>query len=169
MSQQDASEPSRAHTDDPDRLVPIGIVGRPHGVDGSFVVDQASDDARRWEVGRSLLLDGTSAEIVSSKRAGRGRWAVRLDRPARRGAQLAVRLRDLPPPDPDSWYAFQLVGLRVEEEGGRALGTVVDVLPGVANDNLELEDGTLLPLVDAAVREVDLVSGVVVVTRGFLG
>jgi 16S rRNA processing protein RimM len=144
-------------------------VGRSHGVDGSFVVDDASDDARRWEVGRSVLVDGVPAEIVSSKRVGRGRPAVRLDRPVRRGAQLAVRARDLPLPEPDSWYAFQLVGLRVEEDGGRALGTVVGVLPGVANDNLELDDGTLLPLVDAAVREVDLGSGVVVVTRGFLG
>lgn len=169
MSGPDAPEPPHAPADDPDRLVPIGVVGRPHGVDGSFVVEDASDDPRRWELGRSVLVDGAAAEIVSSKRVGGRRWALRLDRPARRGARLAVRLRDLPPPDPDGWYAFQLVGLRVEEEGGRALGLVVDVLPGIANDNLELDDGTLLPLVDAAVRDVDLASGVVVVTRGFLG
>jgi 16S rRNA processing protein RimM len=80
-----------------------------------------------------------------------------------------VREADLPPPDPDSWYAFQLVGLRVEEEGGRALGRVTAVVPGVANDNLELDDGTLVPLVDAAVRDVDLDAGVVLVTAGFLG
>lgn len=169
MPPSDAPGTPSAHADDPDRLVPIGVVGRPHGVDGSFVVEDASDDARRWEVGRSVLVDGAPAEIVSSKRVGRGRWALRLDRPTRRGGRLAVRLRDLPPPDADSWYAFQLVGLRVEEEGGRTLGTVADVLPGVANDNLELDDGTLVPLVDAAVRDIDLASGVVVVTRGFLG
>jgi 16S rRNA processing protein RimM len=155
--------------DDGDRLVPIGRVGRPHGLDGSFVVEQASDDPRRWEPGAPVLVDGVRHEVVSSRRVGRGHVAVRLDGAAPRGAQLAVREADLPPPDPDSWYAFQLVGLRVEEEGGRALGRVAAVVPGVANDNLELEDGTLLPLVDAAVRAVDVDAGVVQVTAGFLG
>lgn len=154
---------------DGDRLVPIGRVGRPHGLDGSFVVEEASDDPRRWELGARVLVDGVVQEVVASRRVGRGRIAVRLDGSARRGAQLAVREADLPPPDPDSWYAFQLVGLRVEEEGGRALGSVVAVVPGVANDNLELDDGTLLPLVDAAVCDVDLDAGVVLVTAGFLG
>lgn len=154
---------------DGDRLVPIGRVGRPHGLDGSFVVEEASDDPRRFEPGARVLVDGLSCEVVSSRRVGKGRIAVRLDVPARRGAQLAVREVDLPPPDPDSWYAFQLVGLRVEEEGGRSLGRVVAVVPGAANDNLELDDGTLLPLVDAAVRDVDLDAGVVLVTAGFLG
>lgn len=155
--------------DDPERLLPIGQVGRPHGLDGSFLVEQASDDPSRWRAGERLLVDGEPAEIVSSRRAGKGRQAIRLDRPVRRGAQLAVRLGDLPPPEPGAWYAFQLVGLRVEEDGGRELGTVVGVYPGLANDNLELEDGTLLPLIDAAVVDVDLAGGRVVVVHGFLG
>jgi 16S rRNA processing protein RimM len=154
---------------DGDRLVPIGRVGRPHGLDGSFVVEEASDDPRRFEPGARVLVDGVAHEVVSSRRVGRGRIAVRLAVSPRRGAQLAVHEADLPPPDPDSWYAFQLVGLRVEEEGGRALGRVAAVVPGVANDNLELDDGTLVPLVDAAVRDVDLDAGVVLVTAGFLG
>ncbi len=149
--------------------MPIGRVGRPHGLDGAFVVEEASDDPRRWETGARVLVDGVAREVVSSRRVGRGRVAVLLDAPARRGAQLAVQEADLPPPDPDSWYAFQLVGLRVEDEGGRALGRVVAVVPGVANDNLQLDDGTLLPLVDAAVRDIDLDAGVVLVTAGFLG
>lgn len=154
---------------DPDRLLPIGRVGRPHGLDGSFVVDHASDDPRRWQVGARLLVDGVPAEIVGSRRAGKGRPAIRLDRAVSRGAELAVRAGDLPPPEEGAWYAFQLVGLRVEEEGGRSLGSVVGVYPGVANDNLELDDGTLLPLIDAAVVDVDLEGGRVVVAPGFLG
>ena len=35
------------------------------------------------------------------------------------------------------------------------LGVVREVLPGPANDALELDTGLLLPLVDACVREVD--------------
>jgi 16S rRNA processing protein RimM len=156
-------------TVDPDRLLPIGRVGRPHGLDGSFLVEQGSDDPRRYEQGARLLVDGEPAEIVSSRRAGKGRQAIRLDRPAPRGAQLSIRTGDLPPPDPDAWYAFELVGLRVEEDGGRALGEVVGVYPGIANDNLELDDGTLLPLIDDAIVDVDVSGGRVVVVRGFIG
>ena len=64
---------------------------------------------------------------------------VRLDRDAPRGAALELPQRELPPPDEDAYYAFQLVGLTVAEEGGRELGRVQDVTPGVANDVLELE------------------------------
>ena len=84
-----------------------------------------------------------------------------------RGATLAVRRDDLPEPDEDAYYVFQLVGLRVEEEGGRALGTVNEVQNGPANDTLELDSGLLLPLVESCVLDIDLAAGRIVVARGF--
>lgn len=149
-------------------LVPIGRVGRPHGLDGAFVVERASDDERRWQVGAALLVDGVPATVELSRRVGGGRRAIRLDRRVERGAELAVRVDELPPPGPDSYYAFQLVGLRVVDGEGRELGHVTEVHPGAANDNLELEDGTLVPLIEDAVRELDLDAGRIVVERGFL-
>ena len=154
---------------DGDRLVPIGTVGRPHGLDGAFVVERASDDDRRWSVGATLLLDGEPATIELSRRVGGGRRAIRLDRPATRGAQLAVPVAELPAPGPDSYYAFELVGLMVVDEAGAELGRVADVHPGAANDNLELDDGMLVPLIEDAVRAVDVEAGRIVVDRGFLG
>ena len=59
------------------------------------------------------------------------------------------------------------MGLAVEEEGGRALGTVTDVENGPANDALVLDSGLLLPLVDACVLDLDLEAGRVLVARGF--
>ena len=153
---------------DDDRLVAIGRVGRPHGLDGAFVVERASDDERRWRVGATLLVDGEPATVEVSRRVGGGRRAVRLDRPVRRGAELAVRMSDLPAPGPDSYYAFELVGLAVLDEAGDELGRVAEVRPGVANDNLELDDGTLVPLIEDAVRAVDVEAGRIVVARGFL-
>ena len=150
-------------------LVPVGRVGRPHGLDGAFVVERASDDERRWEVGAVVVVDGAPATIELSRRVGGGRRAIRLDRRVERGAELAVHVSELPPPEPDSYYAFQLVGLVVVDEEGRELGSVVEVHPGVANDNLELADGTLVPLIGDAVRTVDLDAGRIVVERGFLG
>ena len=62
---------------------------------------------------------------------------------------------------------FELVGLRVEEEGGRALGRVADIAPGVANDVLELDSGLALPMHEDCIREIDLAAGRIVVARGF--
>ena len=149
-------------------LVPIGKVGRPHGLDGAFVVERASLDDRRWSVGATVLVDGVPATITLARRAGGGRRAIRLDREVPRGAELAVPESDLPPADPDSFYVFQLVGLQAVDENGAPLGRVVEVHPGAANDNVELSDGTLVPLVEDAVREVDLENGRLVVVRSFL-
>jgi 16S rRNA processing protein RimM len=147
-------------------LVEVGRVGRPHGLDGSFVVEDASEDVERFSAGARVFLDGEPATVAASKRAG-GRLVVRLDRPARRGAALAVQRADLPETRAGEYYVFQLAGLAVEEEGGRPLGRVQDVAPGVANDVLELDTGLALPLVEDCVLSVDLERGRIVVAQGF--
>jgi 16S rRNA processing protein RimM len=144
----------------------VGRVGRPHGLEGAFVVEDASEDPDRFEPGTTLLVDGEPAEVVERKRAG-NRLVVRLDRPVARGTELRITRAELPEPEPDAYYVFQLVGLEVEEEGGRQLGTVVEVAPGVANDVLELDSGLSLPMVGACVREVDFERRRIVVARGF--
>jgi 16S rRNA processing protein RimM len=146
--------------------VQVGRVGRLHGRDGSFVVEEASEDPQRFELGTELLVDGQVARVVESKRAG-GRPVIALDREVARGALLQVPAAALPPPEEDAYYVFQLVGLAVEEEGGRALGRVRAVEPGVANDVLELDSGLALPLHEACVLEVDVDGGRIVVARGF--
>jgi 16S rRNA processing protein RimM len=146
--------------------VVVGRVGRPHGLDGSFFVDDASEAPERFAVGADLLVRGEPARVVAAKHA-RGRRVIRLDRRVERGAPLEVPRDALPPPEEDSYYVFQLVGLEVVEEEGRAVGRVTDVAPGPANDVLELDSGVLLPLVEECVREVDLDGGRIVVAPGF--
>jgi 16S rRNA processing protein RimM len=150
-----------------DDLVVVGRVGKPHGVDGSFFVEGASDAPERFATGATLLVDGSPAEVAVSKRGAGGRPVIKLDRPVARGATLAIRRDELPEPGEDTYYVFQLVGLLVEEEGGRPLGTVIEVENGPANDTLELDSGLLLPLVESCVLDVDLGAGRIVVARGF--
>jgi 16S rRNA processing protein RimM len=104
--------------------------------------------------------------VVAARRAG-GRPVVRLDRPVPRGAALEVERNDLPETEEDEYYAFQLVGLEVVEEGGRVLGAVATVDPGVANDVLALDTGVVLPMVEDCVREIDLAAGRILVASGF--
>jgi 16S rRNA processing protein RimM len=151
-----------------DERVPVGRVGRPHGLDGAFVVEGASDDASRYAVGATLDVDGQPATVILSRRVGGGRYAISLDRPVERGQQLTIRRDALPQPGEGEYYAFQLIGLPVEEEGGRRLGTVRDVLPGTANDNLELDDGTLVPMIEDAIADIDLEQGRILLNTGFM-
>jgi 16S rRNA processing protein RimM len=152
---------------DPESLVPIGRVGRPHGVDGAFVVEGASAEPDRFAVGSRLLVDGEEATVIASRLVGKGRRAIALDRPVERGAVLAIRRSDLPPPAAGSYYVADLVGLRVLDADGTEIGVVTDVLPGVANDVLELDTGALLPLVEACLREIDLTSKRILLNPGF--
>jgi 16S rRNA processing protein RimM len=151
-----------------DQRVVVGRVGKSHGLDGSFVVEDASEEPGRFAVGAEVLVGGEPAKIVSAKQA-RGRPVIRLDRRVTRGTALELPRDSLAPPADDEYYVFQLVGLRVEEEGGRALGTVTDVSPGVANDVLELDTGLALPMVEDCVVSVDLAGGRIVVAPGFAG
>ena len=133
---------------------------------GAFVVERASEDPERFAVGTRLLAGGEDAEIVESKRAG-GRRVIRLDREVARGAVLEVERSTLPEPERDEYYVADLVGLEVVREDGRGLGRVVEVQALPANDELELDSGVLLPLVEACVRQVDLSARRIVVAPGY--
>jgi 16S rRNA processing protein RimM len=148
-------------------LVPVGRVGRPHGLDGAFVVERPSEDERRYEVGALLYVDGAPATITLSRRAGARRRAIKLDREVERGQQLAVDRADLPPAEPGHFYVFELVGLEVVDEVGATRGTVLDVRPGPTNDNLELSTGHLVPMVEDAVLSIDLDARRIVVASAF--
>jgi len=132
--------------------VAVGRVGKPHGLHGAFVVEDASEEPDRFE--------------VESKRA-RGRPVIRLDRRVERGTALEVERATLGPTGENEYYVADLVGATVVEEGGRELGRIVTVEPYEANDVLELDTGMLLPMVEDCIREIDLERSRVVVSRGF--
>jgi 16S rRNA processing protein RimM len=133
---------------------------------GAFVVEKASSDPDRFSPGSRVYVAGEPAEVVESKRAG-GRLVIRLDREVARGGALEVPKDSLPTAEEGSYYAFELVGLAVEEEGGRRLGNVQEVTSGVANDVLELDSGIALPMVEDCIRSVDTEQGLILVSPGF--
>jgi len=146
----------------------VGRVGKPHGLDGGFFVDDASEREEVFATGATLLAGEEPATVVAARHGSGGRPVIRLDRRVERGAELTVERATLPPlDDADEFYVFQLVGLSVEQQDGRRLGRVREVLEYPGNDVLELDSGASLPLVEACVRQVDLPGGRIVVAVGF--
>jgi 16S rRNA processing protein RimM len=137
-------------------------------VDGGFFVEGASEREDVFAAGVMLYAGGEPVKVVALRHGSGGRPVIRLDRHVERGSELAVPRATLPQlDDEDEYYVFQLVGLSVEEENGRLLGTVREVLEYPGNDVLELDSGASLPLVEACVRQVDLTGRRIVVAAGF--
>lgn len=132
------------------RLVTAGVVGRSHGLDGSFHVERAQHPLARGTVVR---LDGR--ELAVQRRAGTDRKPlIRLAGVDTREAAAALRGELLLVEEAladGEWLAADLVGCRVE-----GLGAVVRVIDAPSCDLLELEGGELVPLIADAVRSVDL-------------
>jgi 16S rRNA processing protein RimM len=160
-----------------DALIGAGRVGRPHGLDGSFLVTQPR--MRVLALGGTVTVDGVAREIV--RLAGtEARPIVRLeglaDREAveaLRGAELQVSRAAAPPLGEDEWYAEDLQGCRVVD-GERRVGIVKRMLPYPSCELLEVArpDGAadlLVPLISDAVRSVDIETGYIDVDLAFLG
>ena len=137
-----------------------GRVGKPHGLDGSFYVERPRHELPE---GAEVTLAGHAHRIV--RRAGTDeRPLIRLagvDDPGALGGELLLVEDEL---GQGEWLASDLVGLSVP-----GLGEVAQVIDAPSCSVLELEDGTLIPLVSDAVRSVDLDAGEIEVDRDFLG
>jgi 16S rRNA processing protein RimM len=144
-------------------LVTAGRVGRAHGRNGSFYVEQPD---HTLDEGTALVLAQRTHRI--ERRAGTDeRPLVRLtgleDRQTvdvLRGELLLVdeQLAE------GEWLAGDLVGCEIP-----GLGVVRRVLDGPSCDVLELDDGTLVPFVSDAIESVDCGAGRIEVRREFLG
>ncbi len=144
-------------------LLDVGRIDRPHGIRGDVLVSLTTDRAERVAVGAVLHADAGPL-IVESSRPHQHRWIVRFDGVTGREAAEALhgqRLRAEPLEDPDALWVHDLVGAQVATPDGRTWGQVVAVLANPAHDQLELESGTLVPIV-FVVDDTDLPDRVVV-------
>jgi 16S rRNA processing protein RimM len=154
--------------------VVAGVVGRPHGLDGSFYV--AGERTELLVVGARVTVDQAEREIA--RRAGTDdRPILRLagveDRTgaeALRGAELRV---PRPPLEEDEYWAEDLEGCAVRD-GDTEVGVVERLLAYPSCELLEVwrpgaPEPLLVPLVRDAVRSVDVAARVVDVDLAFLG
>ncbi len=155
----------------------VGRVGRPHGLDGSFLV--AEPNIALLDSVESVRVGGVSRRIV---RRGRhdARPIMRLegcsDRDAAealRGQALTVAREQAPALEQDEWWADDLEGCAVHD-GERAVGTVTRLLALPSCEVLEVAraqggEPLLVPLISDAVRMVDIDAQRIDVDLEFLG
>ncbi len=172
-----------AHT----RTVVVAQFGAAHGIKGevrlkSFTQDPLSvadygpltaSDGRTFEIEAARAAAGSSSPemlVVRLKGVADRNAAEKLN-----GLELSVPQDRLPPAEEGEYYHADLIGLSAVTPSGTILGTVVGVPNYGAGDLLEIAppagNTILIPFSDAAVPEVDIAGGRVVVDppRGLLG
>jgi 16S rRNA processing protein RimM len=148
------------------RLVTAGRVGRPHGLDGGFWVEDA---AHGLATGTAVVVSGEK-RLVRLRAGTDERPLIRLqgvdDRVAAAGlgGELLLVSEHDAPLEEGEWLAGELEGCLVP-----GMGRVSRVLGAPSCDLLELDDGTLVPLIADAIRSIDLESGRIEVDSRFLG
>ncbi len=152
----------------------VGRIRKAHGIRGEVVVDLLTDAPDvLFASGRRVLVGtvggnpdprGTALHIESS-RPFKDSWLVKAreigDRNAAelwRDRYLLLPQDELPPPAEDELYIHDLIGMRVEEVSGAAVGTVAEVYELPQGLMLELageRKGALIPFSDEIVTSVD--------------
>jgi 16S rRNA processing protein RimM len=154
-----------------------GVVGRAHGLDGSFYVSEPRPEL--LVVGLDVRIDGASRLIT--RRAGFDRGVIvrvegcedRAGARALGGEELLVPRDRAPELGVDEWWAEDLEGCAVHDQG-REIGVVKRLLALPSCEVLEVTRPSggpelLVPLIKDAVRAVDLDRRQIEIDLHFLG
>jgi 16S rRNA processing protein RimM len=154
----------------------VAQVLRSHGVRGEVRVEPCGGDWTRFKPGtRVEVEDGSRVLTVRTSRQGPGN-AVLLgfdeiaspaDADRLRTLYLCVDVDAARPLGEGEWFVWQLVGLRVIDTDGVAVGVVEDVEAGVGNDVLVIKTDTdvhRLPMARDYVTGIDVGAGTLTVT-----
>ena len=155
----------------------VGVIASTHGIRGEVKVFPTTDDAKRFEKLKEVLLD-TGKELktmeIQQVRFFKNMVIVKFkgydtinDIEIYKGKDILVTREHAVELGPDENFIVDLIGLSVETDEGELLGELTDVLITGANDVYEVTrtDGkkVLLPAIKDCVLDVDLEAGKVLV------
>jgi 16S rRNA processing protein RimM len=161
-------------------LVLVGRVVKPQGRRGEIAVEPFSDRADRFPKLARAFVAGAAGEAREVRVEGcyphKGRYVLKLAgvdsidaAETLRDAELRIEESELAALPAGSYYYHQLAGLLVEDEQGRAIGRVEQVMETGAETRVLVVRGadgeTLLPFAHAFVRSIDVAGGRIVAAR----
>ena len=164
---------------DPVELVAIGVIEKAFGVRGELRVRSLSDVPGRFEGLTRVTLEAPSGTVkdatIRSVRVMNGSYVLGMnvcstpeDAAMFRGWTLKIPQGSAPPLPQGQYYEYELIGLAVQDETGRSVGTVEDILktPGHHVFVVRGDDGeVLIPATKGAVTAVDVSSKTMTVRR----
>ena len=139
-------------SEQPDGLLEVGRIGKPHGVRGDLFLSLTSDLVQRREVGAQLVIFDSSGQrtlTITSSRPQQDRWVVHFEGIDDRNAAEKLTNKFLyaaPIDGVEGLWVHQLIGSEVEDTSGVSWGICTGVLNNPAHDLLELESGVLIPM-----------------------
>ncbi len=156
-----------------DRRILMGVLGRPHGVQGLMRVQSYAAEPEGLtaygplcdERGRWFSLRWRGEGIVEVAETVAGKRVPVADRNAAEAlvnTRLYLPRERLPAPEADEFYLADLVGLEAFAPDGTALGPVAAVHDYGGGASLEI-GARLVPFSHAAVPDIDLAAGRVTV------
>ncbi len=124
---------------EPVELVAVGMIEKPFGVRGELRVRSLSDVPGRFEGLTRVTLEAPSGAVrqamVRSVRAMHGSYVLGLDvcstpedAAAFRGWTVKIPRGSAPPLPQGQYYEYELISLLVQDETGRPVGTLIEVL-----------------------------------------
>lgn len=157
-------------------FIVVGRVTRPHGIRGELRVEPDTDFPERLSTLREVTLQkneaSVNAAVVSIRPHGTAMLIKlegidTLDAASRwRGATVAIQRKHAAPLEAGRHYVFDVLGLRVETEDGRVLGTVGEVVRTGSNDVYVVRGaGTevLVPAISTVVLTIDVPAGRIII------
>lgn len=154
----------------------MGRVAAPYGVRGAIKVQPLSTDPaalldhRQWWLRTRAQPSQWQPRVVQSARMHGAALVAQVEgidtreaAAALRGAEVGIPRDDLPELPPGEYYQDDLVGMRVENREGVALGRVAGFAESGAHPLLQVADGAgverLIPWVGQYVIQVDVDAG----------
>jgi 16S rRNA processing protein RimM len=142
-----------------EEMLEIAYVTRAHGLRGEVVAAPVSNRAERFQAGAVWTIDDREYHVRAARAQG-DRYVVQLDGIDDRDAAEALRGTTVygeplgPLPEGEMWV-HELVGNRVVDTNGAALGTVESVEDNPAHDLLVLDTGIMIPMVFVTAHDRD--------------
>ncbi len=151
-------------------FVAIGIITRPHGINGEVVVSPITDNPMQFMELRQVYLKGDEdnrqtfkIERIRQKKTG---FIIKLsginDRNQAEELKnfFVERRREREEHLPaDEYYIFDLIGLQVVTTSGEVLGKICEVLSLPANDVYVVQSQSreiLIPAIKDVIKQIDL-------------
>ncbi|MFW6052392.1 MAG: ribosome maturation factor RimM [Desulfosalsimonas sp.] len=162
----------------PGELLLVGKIVSAHGTKGEVKVYSYVDQQGLLSPGRAVLVEppgkkASACTIEIARFVKKNSVCIGFEEVSGRsraealiGSRLFLPRSALPPPEPDTWYWCDLIGLGVYDSSEGFIGKVAAMIETGANDVMVVRNEKaerLVPLIETVVRQIDSREGRILV------